>query len=83
MKKTLKLMFGIVIIASFLLTACAPPPPPVTKIQLDTAEEEAIKEEGKATELEMTKNDFETELSKAEANLENLQKYQQELMADE
>ena len=71
------------IIPSFLLTACTPPPPPVTKIQLDTAEDEAIKEEKKAIQLEASKGDLETELSKTEAKLKSLKDYQQKLKASE
>ncbi len=83
MKKTMNVLFGLVIIASFLLTACTPPPPPVTKIQLDTAEDEAIKEEKKAIQLEASKGDLETELSKTEAKLKSLKDYQQKLKASE
>ena len=80
MKNVFKL-FLVVIILSILLSACAPPPPPVTKVQLNTAEDEAIQEETKADDLHNELKTLEAELAEQEAELKSLKEYQQELEA--
>jgi len=79
--KNLVKIFVVVMILSILLSACAPPPPPVTKVQLDTAEEEAIQEEEKADNLNNEMKTLEANLAEQEAELKSLQEYQKELEA--
>lgn len=79
--KNLVKVFVVVMVLSILLSACAPPPPPVTKVQLDTAEEEAIQEEKKADTLNNEMNALEADLAEQEAELKSLQEYQKELEA--
>lgn len=76
MKNSLKLLFAVTIIASFLLTACAPPPPPVSKAQLETAEQEAIKAEKVASELKSEMETLEEQTTAKKEELESLKKYQ-------
>ena len=83
MKGTIKLILGLVIVVSFLLSACAPPPPPVSKIQLNAAEEEAIDEEKKAATLMDEVANLKSELSAEEAKLESLKNYQNEIQLAE
>ena len=80
MKNVFKI-FVVVMILSILLSACAPPPPPVSKVQLDTAEDEAIQEEKKADDLNNEMMALEAELAEQEAELKSLKEYQQELEA--
>ena len=80
MKNLIKI-FVVVMVLSILLSACAPPPPPVTKVQLDTAEEEAIQEEEKADNLNIEMKALEAELAEQEAELKSLLEYQKELEA--
>jgi len=79
--KNLVKIFVVVMVLSILLSACAPPPPPVTKVQLDTAEEEAIQEEEKADNLNNEMKALEAELAEQEAELKSLLEYQKELEA--
>lgn len=79
--KNLVKIFVVVMVLSILLSACAPPPPPVTKVQLDTAEEEAIQEEKKADTLNNEMNALEADLAEQKAELKSLQEYQNELEA--
>ena len=79
--KNLVKIFVVVMVLSILLSACAPPPPPVTKVQLDTAEEEAIQEEEKADNLNNEMKALEADLAEQEAELKSLQEYQKELEA--
>ena len=79
--KNLVKIFVVVMVLSILLSACAPPPPPVTKVQLNTAKEEAIQEEEKADNLNNEMKALETELAEQEAELKSLKEYQKELEA--
>jgi len=79
--KNLVKIFVVVMVLSILLSACAPPPPPVTKVQLDTAKEEAIQEEEKADNLNNEMKALEAELAEQEAELKSLKEYQKELEA--
>jgi outer membrane biogenesis lipoprotein LolB len=81
MKNSLKLLFAVTIIASFLLTACAPPPPPVSKAQLETAEQEAIRAEKVTSELKSEMNSLDEQTSAKKEELESLKRYQAELNA--
>jgi TolA-binding protein len=83
MKNILRLIVGLIILASIFLSACAPPPPPVTKDQLDMSEAEALEAEKNANELETEMNQLEDELKMKQAELEALKKYQQELEMEE
>ena len=80
MKNLVKILV-VVMVLSILLSACAPPPPPVTKVQLNTAEEEAIQEEEKADNLNNEMKALEADLAKQEAELKSLKEYQKELEA--
>ena len=79
--KNLVKIFVVVMVLSILLSACAPPPPPVTKVQLNTAKEEAIQEEEKADNLNNEMKALEAELAEQEAELKSLKEYQKELEA--
>ena len=79
MKNTLRFLLGLVLLVSIFLSACAPPPPPVTKDQLDQSGAEALEAEQEAAELKTEKDTLEEELKMKQAELEKLQKYQQEL----
>jgi len=81
MKNSLKLLFAIVLVASFLLSACAPPPPPVAKGQLESAEQEAIRSEKISADLEVEMQQLESKSKAKKAELESLKKYQAELEA--
>lgn len=82
MKNSLRLLLGLVLLASILLSACAPPPPPVSKDQLDNAENEAIAEEKKAADLNVELKQLEAETTAQEAELESLIRYQKKLEAE-
>ena len=79
--KNLVKIFVVVMVLSILLSACAPPPPPVTKVQLDTAKEEAIQEEEKADNLNNEMKALEADLAEQEAELKSLKEYQKQLEA--
>ncbi|HPR17655.1 MAG TPA: hypothetical protein PLD62_05360 [Candidatus Cloacimonadota bacterium] len=81
MKNILKLLLGVIILASVLLTACTPPPPPVTKDQLDTAEQEAIAAEEAATNQCTITQELETQNAAKQAELDDLKVYKKELEA--
>jgi outer membrane murein-binding lipoprotein Lpp len=83
MKNTLKLILGLVLLASIFLSACAPPPPPITKDQLDQSDTEAFEAEENANELKIEKDGLEEELKLKKAELESLKEYQQELEIEE
>lgn len=81
MKNSIRLLLGLIILASILLSACAPPPPPVTKDQLDMAEQEAIAaEEAAANQCAATK-EMEAKVNAKQAELDALKDYQNELEA--
>jgi hypothetical protein len=82
MKNSLRLLLGLVLLTSILLSACAPPPPPVSKDQLDTAENEAIAEEKAAADLNTELKALETDAATQEAELMSLKKYQKQLEAE-
>jgi len=82
MKNSLRLLLGLVLLASILLSACAPPPPPISKDQLDTAENEAITEENHAADLNAELKTLEADAAAQEAELMSLKKYQKQLEAE-
>ncbi len=79
MKNLIKLLFGIVLVASLLLTACAPPPPPVSRDQLEQAEMEAVEAEETAEELRRELSELREQLRIKEAELESLKEYERQL----
>jgi len=83
MKNTVKLILGLVLLISILLSACAPPPPPVTKDQLEQTDAEALEAEKNADELKTEMDTLEEELNRRKAELESIKEYQQELELEE
>ncbi len=79
MKKTLRMLLGLVILASILLSACAPPPPPVSKNQLEVAEQEAIAAEEAANEQCTATMEMESKIAAKQAELNDLKEYKTEL----
>ena len=79
MKKTIRMLLGLVILASILLSACAPPPPPVSKDQLEVAEQEAIAAEEAAIEQCAAVMELESKIAAKQAELDDLKEYKTEL----
>jgi TolA-binding protein len=79
MKNLIKLLFGIVLVASLLLTACAPPPPPVSRDQLEQAEMDAVEAEETAEELRRELSELREQLRIKEVELESLKEYERQL----
>jgi outer membrane murein-binding lipoprotein Lpp len=79
MKNTIRMLLGLLILASIVLSACAPPPPPITKDQLQIAEQEAIAAEEAANELCASCKKLESEIAAKQAELDDLKAYKSEL----
>lgn len=82
MKMLMRTTFITLLLVALLLSACAPPPPPVSQDQLSTAQRETIAEEQKASELAKEKAKLEKELASKQAELEKLEQYKRQLLAE-
>jgi septal ring factor EnvC (AmiA/AmiB activator) len=82
MKMLMKTAFITLLLFVLLLSACAPPPPPVSQDQLSVALRETTAEEQKANELAKEKAKLEKELASKQAELEKLEQYKRQLMAE-
>jgi septal ring factor EnvC (AmiA/AmiB activator) len=82
MKKVTRFALIAIILLALLLSACAPPPPPVTQNQLQNAQREAVSEEEKANQLAKEKANLEKELATKKAEVDRLEQYKRQLLAE-